>query len=253
MIARLAELTWPEARAAAASGTIVLFPIGSTEAHGPHLPLATDVIISEELARRAGEALLEAGRSILIAPSLAYAVTEFAAGFCGTVSVPAEAATALVAGVCAGLQRQGFQRICLVNSHLEPAHVATLRAACERVTVGGGVPVALPDCLERRWARTLTDEFKRGACHAGRYETSLVLAARPELVRSERSTLAPLPIDLGRAIREGVRDFGEAGAHDAYFGDPAAATVEEGDKIYRLLVDMVVTVVGEAFPLARGH
>jgi len=244
MIARLAELTWEQAAEAARAGAIALVPVGATEAHGPHLPLATDVILSEELARRAGEALAAKGRASVIAPSFAYAVTEYAAPFGGTVSISVETATALVTDVCLGLQRQGFS-VCLVNSHLEPAHVATLRAACARVVERGGRPVAFPDNTERRWARTLTDEFKRGACHAGRYETSLLLAARPDLVGASRATLPPVEIDLARAMRGGVKDFVEAGAARAYFGDPASATVEEGDAVYALLVAMVLATVDE--------
>jgi creatinine amidohydrolase len=244
----LGELTWTEAAAERARDPIVLLPIGSTEAHGPHLPLATDAILSEELARRAGRALEDTGRAVLIAPTVGYALTDYAAAFAGTISVGAETATRLVAELCASLHRQGFGRVCLVNSHLEPAHVACLREACARARVETGHAVAFPDQTERRWARTLTEEYKRGACHAGTYETSLVLAARPELVRDEtRARLAPVPIDLAQAMKAGVRTFNEAGAAQAYFGDPAAATRAEGDAIYALLVTMVVAVIGETW------
>src|SRR5439155_655912 len=86
------ELSWEEAADAARADAIALVPIGATEAHGPHLPLATDVIISDELAGRAGEELAGRGRRTVIAPSLAYAVTEYAAGFGGTVSIAAAGA-----------------------------------------------------------------------------------------------------------------------------------------------------------------
>jgi creatinine amidohydrolase len=250
-IARLAELTWQEAEAERARAPVVLVPIGSTEAHGPHLPLGTDVIISEAMAARAAAALHGRGRAALIAPTCAYAVTEFAAPFAGTVSLSLEAATEHVAGVAAGLIRQGFLRVCLVNSHLEPAHVASLKEACRRVAARTGQTIAFPDKTERRWARTLTEEYKRGACHAGSYESSLVLAARPELVRDAiRRGLAPRPIDLARLMREGKKDFVEAGALEAYFGDPAAASASEGEAIYALLTTMIVTVVDEAWPPA---
>jgi creatinine amidohydrolase len=246
---KLAELTYEEAAHAAKSGAIALVPVGATEAHGPHLPLATDVIISEELARRAASTLAGNGRSCVIAPSLAYSVTEYAAPFGGTISVKPATAIALVADVCAGLQRQGFARVCLVNSHLEPAHVATLRDACARVLSDGGKPVAFPDNTEKRWARTLTEEFKRGACHAGSYETSLVMVARPELVRDTRASLPEKPIDLAKLMRAGVADFVAAGAERAYFGNPAAATVEEGNAIYQLLVQMIVTTIDEIWKI----
>jgi creatinine amidohydrolase len=245
----LAEMTWVEARAAADAGAIALLPIGATEAHGPHLPLATDVILSEELARRAQAELGARERRAVIAPSVSYAVTDYAAGFGGTVSIGAPTATQLVAEVCLGLQREGFAKVCLVNSHLEPAHADTLRAAIAVVAARGGGKVAFPDQLEKRWARTLTEEYRRGACHAGRYETSLVLAARPGLVRGSRLALPERPIDLARAMREGKRTFREAGADQAYFGAPAEATAAEGEQIYGLLVAMVVQTVDEVWPI----
>jgi creatinine amidohydrolase len=247
-VRRLGELTFAEAEALARAEPIVLLPVGSTEAHGPHLPLATDAILSEELALRAAAALDATGFATLIAPTVAYAITDYAAEFAGTVSLSPATATALVEEIAASLIGQGFRRVCLINSHLEPAHVTSLKQACGRVQARTGVEVAFPDQLDKRWARTLTDEFKRGACHAGRYETSLVLAARPDLVRDEiRQTLMVKPIDLARAMREGKRTFGEAGAPDAYFGDPAAASVEEGNDIYARLVTMVVETVRERF------
>ncbi|HKA86440.1 MAG TPA: creatininase family protein [Haliangiales bacterium] len=233
---RLADATWTEVRDLLARDPVALVPVGAVEAHGPHLPLATDVIIAEGICRRATAAL---ARPAAVAPAVAYAVAEYAAAFSGTVCLPAAAAAEHLQGIVDGLRRTGFARVCLVNAHLEPAHVQVLR---------GVRGAAFADCLEKRFARTLTEEFKRGACHAGRYETSLVLAERPDLVRGLRAGLPPLPIDLAAAMRRGVRTFEEAGAADAYFGDPAAASAEEGEQIYARLVDMVATVVAEAWP-----
>jgi creatinine amidohydrolase len=244
----LAELPWTEAEAERARDPIVLVPVGATEAHGPHLPLATDAVLSDELARRAAAALEAEGYAALIAPTIPYAVTDYAGEFGGTVSLSLETAIGLFADVAGSLVKQGFRRVCFVNSHLEPAHVDSLKQACARVFERTQVEVAFPDQTERRWARTLTEEYKRGACHAGRYETSLVLAAKPHLVRDDvRATLEPLPIDLAKAMQAGKRTFKEAGAGRAYFGDPANGTVEEGDAIYALLVTMVVTTVRESF------
>lgn len=236
----LASATWVEARdfLAAHPDAVVLVPVGALEAHGPHLPLATDVIIAEGTARRAAALL---GRPSATAPAIVYSVTHYAGGFAGTVSLDEDSARAHVRAVCAGLVAAGFTRVCLVNAHLEPAHVAVLRAAV------AGLPAVVADPTERRFARTLTEEFKRGACHAGSYETSLVLAERPELVREARAALPPRPIDLAAAMKAGVATFIEAGADQAYFGDPAAATVEEGEWIYARLVDMVLAVIREAW------
>jgi creatinine amidohydrolase len=138
-----------------------------------------------------------------------------------------------------------------VNSHLEPEHLAALREAAARVSGELGRPVIFPDKTEHRWAAALTEEFRSGACHAGRYETSLVMAARPDLVDEERRrSLAPNPISIGRLIKKGARSFLEAGGDRAYFGDPAAATSREGDATYEVLAAMVETAVVEALGAA---
>jgi creatinine amidohydrolase len=248
----LADATWTDVRdlLAAAPDALVLLPVGALEAHGPHLPLSTDVIIAEGLARRAAAALeaRSPASRVAIAPPLVYSVTDYAGEFVGTAGVSVEGARAYVADVCRGLRRAGFRRLCLVNAHLEPAHVENLRAVVAAARADG-LEVVFADKTERRFARTLTEEYKRGACHAGSYETSLVLAEKPGLVRDDRrADLAPVEIDLARAMKEGKRTFREAGAQDAYFGRPAAATVEEGEWIYARLVEMVLTVVDETWP-----
>jgi creatinine amidohydrolase/Fe(II)-dependent formamide hydrolase-like protein len=80
----LSELTYEEAGILLRRGAVALLPTGATEAHGPHLPLSTDVIISAEGARRAARMLEAEGKTALVLPPIAYAVTEFAADFTGT-------------------------------------------------------------------------------------------------------------------------------------------------------------------------
>ena len=87
-----------------------------------------------------------------------------------------------------------------------------------------------------------------GACHAGSFETSLILAVRPDLVSDTRHVLPEVPIDLAAALRAGARDFREMGATEAYFGQPAAASAEEGHALY----DEMARIVVEAVMAARG-
>ncbi len=251
MIPSLPHLTYPEVEALRALEPVVLLPIGALEAHGPHLPLSTDTLLSLELARRAGEQLQAKGRAAVIATPIPFSVADYAAGFAGTLSLPRDTALALVRDVGVGLIRMGFPSLCFVNSHLDPAHAEVLRQARTAIEAATRLKVAFPDQLEPRWGRTLSDEYKRAECHAGSYETSLLLASaegRP-LVRNEaRAKLPALPINLARAMKDGKRTFEEAGAHQAYFGDPAAATAEEGEWLYARLVEMVVTTVEETWP-----
>jgi creatinine amidohydrolase len=237
---RLGELTTPEVRALVAKPpTAVLVPVGSVEPHGPHLPLATDTLLSETAAMRACDALAAKGIRAVVAPSVAYGVTDFAEGFAGAVSVPAAVLTAMLRAIASSFLADGWTRVCFVNSHLEPAHDAAVRAAVEGLP---GASVASP--LRRRWAKTLGDEFQSGACHAGRYETSLVLAAGGR-VSDERAALPALAISLSDAIRDGQRRFRDIGMDRAYTGAPAEASRDEGDGLYEKLVAMIV---GEVAP-----
>jgi creatinine amidohydrolase len=234
----LALLTTDEARALSGgvAKTAVLLPIGSVEPHGPHLPLGTDTTISLEASRRAAAALEASGILAVVAPSVPYGVTDYAAGFAGAVSIPGAVLTAYLAAVVRALLADGWSHVCLVNNHLEPAHDAAVRAAIEGIDEGRA-SVACP--LTRRWARTLSDEFKRGDCHAGRYETSLVLAAR-ENVRAVAGTLPTLTTSLATEIKAGKTTFGAMGLDRAYTGAPAEATAEEGELLYAKLVAMIV-------------
>ena len=241
------HLTWKEAGETLKRGVVAILPVGSTEAHGPHLPLATDVIISEEMSRRAAAELNARGIEALVLPPLAYSVTDFSSDFAGTISIKRETAAALIHDICVSLYSQGARLIAIANSHLEPEHVASINQAIDAVKKETGRTIAFPDKRRRRWAQTLTEEFRRGDCHAGSYETSLVMAARPELVREQlRRKLEPVPISIAERIREGARSFTEAGGTQAYFGDPRAASREEGEASYDALSNMIVIAVEEA-------
>jgi creatinine amidohydrolase len=247
------HLTWKEARAAISRGAVLILPVGSTEAHGPHLPLATDVIISEEMSRRAADKLNEQGIAAFVLPPVAYSVTDFSSDFAGTVSIRRETATALIRDICISLYRQEARLIVVANSHLEPEHVASINDAIEQVKRETGRAVAFPDKRRRRWAAQLTEEFRRGDCHAGSYETSLVMAARPELVREDlRRKLAQVPISIAEKIRDGARTFKEAGGAEAYFGSPQQATRAEGEASYEALAHMLVIAVVEALAQESG-
>jgi creatinine amidohydrolase len=245
----LARHTTDSLRALAAGkrAIVALVPVGSTEPHGPHLGLGTDVVISAAACVRATELLERKGPLAgVIAPAISYGVTECAAGFPGAVSIPAAVLTAYLAAVCDGLLAQGIRHVCLVNNHLEPAHDAAIRA----VLAGRERKVSVACPLTKKWARTLSEEFKSGACHAGQYETSIVMAAAPELVdEAARQALPAVPISLSKQLAAGVTTFAAMGLDRAYAGDPKAASVEEGERLILKLAEMVVGEIREALGL----
>lgn len=249
---RLGDLTTDKLAAQLAAGRPVaaLVPVGSVEPHGPHLPLVTDTIISEAAAARAVEVLAEQGVTALVAPAVPYGVTRFAAGFAGAISVPDEVLTAFLRAVVRGYLNAGFAHVCLVNNHLEPEHDAAVRAAVTGLATGSA-SVACP--LTRRWGRTLSAEFKSGACHAGSYETSLVLAALPESVDWPTAALLPdVAVSLSEGIKAGKHTFAQMGMERAYTGAPGRATVEEGEEMLARLAEMIATEVTEGLAKKEG-
>jgi creatinine amidohydrolase len=242
-VTAFADLTSPQVAELLAGPRkpVLLLPIGAVEPHGPHAPLGTDEIISAGMCARAAARLAHDPEvRVVVLPALNYGVTRFGAAFPGAVSVSESTLHALVADVCGSLAAQGFSRIVVVNNHFEPAHVATLRKA----TAEAGV--AYLDLVRRRHAARLTAEFQSGACHAGQYETSLVLADHPSLVDTATMvTLPPKPVDMPAAMADGKSDFLAMGMDRAYCGSPAAATVDEGQSTFDVLTDLLVGAIRE--------
>lgn len=243
---QLAEASWEAVRDTDRGRVVAILPVGATEAHGPHLPLSTDTVIAEAMAR-AGAAALEArGIPALILPALAYTPAGFAEGFPGTISVAPETLTALVVDVARSLARHGFGLLAIANAHLDPAHLAALHAAAGRCREAEILPVVFPDLTRKPWGSRLSDEFRSGACHAGRFEGSVVLAERPELVNEPaRLALPALDVSLADAIRAGRDSFEAAGMDRAYCGDPAGASADEGRETVAELGAILADAVAE--------
>jgi creatinine amidohydrolase len=237
-------MTWLEARDAAGPRTVAILPVGAMEAHGPHLPLDTDVIIAQAMARAGAAQLARRAIPAIILPPLSYTAAGFARDFAGTISLRPATVTATIVDIAADLGRQGVQTMAIANAHLDPAHLASLEAAMEDVGRAGGLKVAFPNLTRKPWASRLTDEFKSGACHAGQFETSIVLAERPDLVReATRVSLPANPVSLSQAIRQGKQSFTDAGGPQAYFGFPAEATAAEGRATIELLGAILVDAI----------
>jgi creatinine amidohydrolase len=222
----LGNLAYPDVP----TNAVHLLPLGATEPHGPHAPLATDTLISVGICNRAAERL-EGEIHVLVLPPVPYGVTRYGSAFPGVVSVSEETLRSLVTEIA-----DTARPLVLVNSHFEPEQVETLRST--------GLP--LLDLTRRKNAERLTDEFRSGSCHAGRYETSLVLAEQEELVHVDRMlALDERHVDMPAAIRAGRTDFASMGMDQAYCGAPAEASAEEGRQTFETLTEMLVELIRE--------
>jgi creatinine amidohydrolase len=245
----LAKRTWPEAQALFGPRTVAILPVGTIEPHGPHLPLDTDVTIAGAMAREAARRLEEAGVRALVLPAIPFGVTDYTKGFPGRISLQPGTLWMLVDDVIVTLEQQGIERVLIVNGHLEPAHVEVLRGVLldHAVLAPKRAHAVLADVTRRRFAERLGDEFRSGDCHAGRYETSLVLAEDAGSVRAHDG-LPKVEIGLIAQMKAGVRTFQEAGAAQAYCGDPAHASADEGRELFARLAAVAVDTAREAWP-----
>jgi creatinine amidohydrolase len=242
----LIATTWATLQSLATDQLVAILPVGALEAHGPHLPIGTDIIIAEAMANAGAELLSRRGLDVLLLPPMPFAPAPFAKAFPGTIDTPIAAATAQIVSITRSLAAHGVRLSAIANAHHDPANITAIRAAVDQVTASGGALV-FPDLTRRRWASRLTEEFQSGACHAGRYEGSIVLARALEWVDVAcMRALPPNPTSLVEAIRRGDRSFEQAGGVHAYFGWPADATPEEGERIIATLGGILEEAVLEA-------
>jgi len=159
------------------------------------------------------------------------------------LSISRVTVTALVVDLARSLTDQGFRLLALANVHLDPEHLTSLNDAVQLAKADRLLPIIFPDLTRKPWGARLGEEFKSGACHAGQFESSIVIAERPDGVRETiRASLVANPSSLSQAIKAGKRTFDAAGGPRAYFGDPAAATADEGAR----LIDALGAILEEA-------
>ncbi|MDQ3913169.1 MAG: creatininase family protein [Actinomycetota bacterium] len=234
------RMTYPQVERLATRTELALLPVGPPEAHGPHLPLGTDLLAARELCERASRKLMAQGAECLIAPLLPYCLAEVAKPFPGTITVRAEVVAALVADICRGLDRSGFRRILIISGHAEEENLEALRTgAAQAGKVGALVEVsrwyddALPGLLH-----LLEEDYPEYDIHAGEWETALLLLRAPELV--DQTALDALPpnwetSNISERRAAGAQTFPELGAPKAYCGDPRRATPGVAETLYAAL------------------
>jgi creatinine amidohydrolase len=236
------EMTWTEVDEALKERPVAILPVGAVEAHGPHLPLSTDTVIAVEMARRGAAKLKEHSIPALILPPVYFTVADFGAAFAGTLSVTGETAVALLRDVCVAASKR-FRAVAIANIHLEPGHIECLKRAVDEAKKAGASVCAV-DLTRKRWADLMGEAFLLGD-HAGAWETSLMMAAAPDQVR-ERERISLPPMDgLMPALKKGAKTFAEAGGEEAYFGDPTAASAEDGETYFEALAEVLSLSVME--------
>jgi len=233
----LDELSTKEAATAAKAGAVVIFPVGSVEEHGDHLPLCTDSIqpeyVAVEVAKRTG---------CLVAPPFRHGVCNTGRNFPGTISIEFETLRMVARDVLAELVRNGFNRIIVLSGHAGSSHMVALRLAAQEV-----VKQSSPVSAKKTRIMVLSDfdfalevknlGFPESDGHAGAVETSRVMAIRPDLVKGK-----------GKAGAMNVPRFEVVPDPERYFkggvnGDPTLASDAKGKAINAYVIEQVVKLV----------
>ncbi len=205
MIFHWPELTSPELDDLVDASSVAILVLGAIEQHGPHLPLATDLIIGEGLRDAMLERLSD-DLNVFVLPSLALGASQEHAAMSGTLSLPPELAGRIIEAVGESLAASGIRRLVLLNAHggnhavIDSAALNLRRVHGLLVVKASYMRLAPPDDV-------LDAQELREGLHGGRAETSMMLALAPDRVRRDR--LANF------AMREGAGDetglFGPAG------------------------------------------
>lgn len=179
------ELTSPDLAELAGEGAVAVMVLGAIEQHGPHLPLATDLIIGEGLLKAALETVsLE--HPLLVLPPLAIGASEEHGHFAGTLSLsPAQAAATIIA-VGEGIHRSGIKRLVLVNSH-GGNHAAMATAALDLRRRLGMLVVKASYMRFAPPEELIEAQELRQGLHGGQAETSMMLHLNPALVHADQA------------------------------------------------------------------
>jgi creatinine amidohydrolase len=231
------ELSTIEAAQAAKDGTVIIFPIGSVEEHGDHLPLGTDSIqpeyIALEVAKKTG---------CLVAPPFRYGICNATRNFAGTLTIGFDTLYRVVHDVLSELVRSGFYRIIVMSGHAGNSHMVALRLAAQDIVVknDGVMPgrVRVMVLSDFDFAEELSSEYASpGDGHAGTLETSRVMAIKPELIKGKGKA------EVWRMPRFEVVAHPELGFPGGVNGDPTAASAMKGQKINQYIIEKVAELV----------
>ena len=235
----LDELSTTEASQAAKEGNVVIFPVGSVEEHGDHLPLCTDSVqpeyIALEVAKKTG---------CLVAPPFRYGVCNATRNFAGTLTIEFDTLYKVAHDILSELVRNGFYRIIVLSGHAGNSHMVALRLAAQDIVVKndgkseGKVRIMVLSDFD--FAEELTPKYANANDgHAGTLETSRIMAIKPELVKTK-----------GKANTWLMPRFEVVVHPELYFptgvnGDPTTASIVKGEKINQYIIEEIIKLVKE--------
>lgn len=247
-----ADLRAPQVGELCRPNSVLVQPLGAVEQHGPHLPLATDLIVAEEACRAVVEQRGD-DLDLWILPALAYTRSVEHVWRAGTIALSTETMLAVLDDLGEAVAATGVRRLALINAH--GGNTALLGAVCRDIRLRHGLMTFLlhPVMPPASGGQSSAEGELGMGIHGGHAETSLLLHLRPDLVdmsAAERHVPANLAENKHVRFGGGV-SFGwlsnDFGAH-GIIGDPTTASAEEGKRLF----GGVVRVLGEQLAEVAG-
>ncbi len=225
------EMTMVEVKESLDENSIAILPIGAIEEHGPHLPLSTDCIQPEFVAREAADRL---GAYVL--PILKYGQCSSTKNFPGTITLRYETLTMIVEDIIGELYRTGFRNVVVLSGHAGRVHMTAIKQAATRVLEKHDMKIMVLSDYDI--AYTMDEiEIPVNDGHAGMIETSRIMALRPDLVKGTAESHHPNFPEF-RILKHPERYF-----PSGVMGEPQLANREFGEKANRVIVERLVELI----------
>ena len=240
------EMTWEEFRDSISSDTVVIIPMGSTELEGLHLPLGVDTIVAEGVCKN-----LVGEEGVLIGPTLPVGYSKWFNPFPGTISFEQDTLNRMLQEYCGCLIKEGIKRLVFLNAHR--GNNTSIEVVAHSLIMKHHVKIGMLNIW--KLANDLTAGsglIKEGRfTHAGEIMTSVILALKPETVKTSKIMPDTVKSPKGSAfevmnslgdtnfmgsiqtVYQDIRDVTETGI----LGDPTAASAEKGEAVLKLITD----------------
>jgi creatinine amidohydrolase len=243
------KLTWPEIREAAGQGRVIVLPVGSTEQHGPHLPLDVDNFLCRSVCE--GAAAL-APDDLLLMPQLSYGFNWHHIDFPGTIGIAWDSYVRFILDILKSVAHHGFKKALIVNGHGSNrifVEVAARQATMDNPMVCAGLNYF---DLAKHVVHDVRESPKGWVAHADEIETSLYLHLRPDGVKRDlakaENNMLPSDFwwqDLEEGSSLGMMEWWSTFSTTGVLGDPTKASAEKGKVIYEALVERLAALIRE--------
>jgi creatinine amidohydrolase len=233
---KLEDITMTEFKKRLRETRTIVFPFGTVEEHGSHLPLSTDTLVIMEVLKLAGKK-----RKFFLAPPVHYGVCTTNKDHPGTINITPETLRRISRDLVVDAYSKGLRNFLLISGHGGGLHMAALKETAEALVEElKGIIIAAFTPYDLWWKELFEIADTPNDSHAGEIETSMALYLAPELVKGrarEEYPLFPKPFSVKDKIKHWP---------GGVWGNPGKASADKGQRAIRLMADKIIGVLDEA-------